>query len=165
MQIHSNYLFDINVILQIAMVNKCVVFGCNSGYSTCKENVSSFRFPAENPELLQKWIKFVNRADRIPTKNSVICCKHFESKFLNEGKRTKLHWKLNPIPTVHAAKGLQQESSLQSPTTSRKPPTSRIYQPDKLLHFNEQDKIRSLNEVTEKHCPPGTYIIKQKIIF
>ena len=93
------------------MVNKCVVFGCNSGYSTCKENVSSFRFPAANPELLQKWIKFVNRADWIPTKNSVICCKHFESKFLNEGKRTKLHWKLNPIPTVHAAKGLQQESS------------------------------------------------------
>ena len=45
------------------MVNKCVVFGCNSGYSTCKENVSSFRFPAEKPELLQKWIKFVNRAD------------------------------------------------------------------------------------------------------
>ena len=33
------------------MVNKCVVFGCNSGYSTCKENVSSFRFPAENPEF------------------------------------------------------------------------------------------------------------------
>ena len=139
----------------MAMVNKRVVFGCNSGYSTCKENVSSFRFPAANPELLQKWIKFVNRADWIPTKNSVICCKHFESKFLNEGKRTKLHWKLNSIPTVHAAKGLQQESSLQTPTTSRKPPTSRIYQPDELLHFNEKDKIRSLNEVTEKHCPPG----------
>ena len=73
------------------MVNKCVVFGCNSGYSTSKENVSSFRFPAEKPELLQKWIKFVNRADWIPTKNSVICCKYFESKFLYEGKRTKLH--------------------------------------------------------------------------
>ena len=43
------------------MVNTRVVFGCNSGYLTCKETVPSFRFPLDKPNLLQKWSQFVNR--------------------------------------------------------------------------------------------------------
>ena len=45
------------------MVNKCVVFGCASGYKSSGEKVSTFEFPFKNLELLKKWIKFVNRRD------------------------------------------------------------------------------------------------------
>ena len=68
------------------MVNKCVVFGCNSGYLTSKETVSSFQFPLDKPNLLQKWIQFVNRDKWTPTKYSVICSKHFDPKFINQEK-------------------------------------------------------------------------------
>ena len=38
------------------MVNKCVVFGCKSGYLSKSENfVSLFRFPLDKADLLQKW--------------------------------------------------------------------------------------------------------------
>ena len=94
------------------MVNKCVAFGCNSGYASSKENVPSFRFPTDKSDLMEKWVKFVNRADWIPTKNSVLCCKHFDSQFIKHGKKNKLQWKLNPVPTIHTEIALQQSSSL-----------------------------------------------------
>ena len=71
------------------MVNKCVVYGCKSGYvSEKRENpVSTFRFPLDKPDLLQKWQQFVNRSNWSATKNSVICIKHFEEKFLLRGNK------------------------------------------------------------------------------
>ena len=52
------------------MVNKCVVFWCDSGNSnTSTDNVSAFRFPFKKPILLEKWMRFVNKADWLPSKN------------------------------------------------------------------------------------------------
>ena len=71
------------------MVNKYVIYSCNSGYVTKaeKENkVSSFSFPFHKPDLLRKWIRFVNRSDWTPTSNSVICIKHFKEELIIEEK-------------------------------------------------------------------------------
>ena len=65
------------------MVNKCVVFGCKSGHDNQQEKVSGFSFPLNNPDLLEKWVKFVNRPEWKPSKSSVICVKHFQQEFVN----------------------------------------------------------------------------------
>ena len=57
-------------------VDKCVAFGCNSGYqssSKCHGNLASFHFPFNKPDILQDFIRFVNRHDWKPTTNSVLC--------------------------------------------------------------------------------------------
>ena len=56
----------------------------------------------DNPELRQRWIRFINRADWKPTKHSRICENHFEEKFLRRDKRLRLVSKeLNPVPTIY----------------------------------------------------------------
>ena len=86
------------------MVNKCVAFGCSRGYDSNSEKVSTFSFPLEESDLIEKWIKFGNRNNWFPTKNSVLCIKHFEDKYILKGKRNKLNWNLQPIPTIHSEK-------------------------------------------------------------
>ena len=76
------------------MVNKCVAFGYSSGYDTNSEKVPIFSFPLGKSNLIEKWIKFVNRNNWFPTKNSVLCIKHFEDKYILKGKRNKLNWNL-----------------------------------------------------------------------
>ena len=141
------------------MVNKCVVFGCKSGY-TAKGGISSFRFPFRKPDLLNKWVQFVNRANWSPSSNSVICSKHFDEKFLCVGIRTKLKWKANPIPTKHTSSALKQPSSLKTPAAPRKPPTQRIFQQDELENFSKEDSIENFNDLSEKHAPPGNQFHK-----
>ena len=138
------------------MVNKCVVFGCKSGYASIStDNVSAFRFPFEKQVLLEKWTRFVNRADWLPSKNSVICSNHFEEKFLHKGKRTKLKWNLNPIPSIHTANALKRPSTLQTPSAPRKPPKSRIYAEDQFESFSKNDTIKDFDDLSQKQCPAG----------
>ena len=90
------------------MPNRCVPVGCQSGYTgkkseiadasewsssqelNLKENVPSFHFPSEetHSELRKEWVKFVNRpsSNLKPSKSSVICIKHFEERFIINGK-------------------------------------------------------------------------------
>ena len=105
------------------MSNRCVPVRCQSGYTekreivdacepsssqelNLKENVPSFHFPSEetHSELRKEWIKFVNRPSNWkPSKSSVICIKHFEDRFIINGKRRKtLNMKLNPVPSIHS---------------------------------------------------------------
>ena len=72
------------------MVNKCVAFGCSSGYHTNREKVLMFSFPIGKPNLLEKWVKFVNCNEWFPLKNSFFCIKHFDEKFIVKGKWNKL---------------------------------------------------------------------------
>jgi len=150
------------------MVNKCVVYGCKSGYSTDKSAIalSTFRFPLSKPDLLGKWVQFVHRSDWSVSKNSVICVKHFENKYLIHGhKRTKLDWKLNPIPSIHSEEALKRPSTLCNPPALRKAPKVRVYQADELSIFNEKDHITSLDDFTERHSPPGYTFHHQKILY
>ena len=48
------------------MINACVVIGCKSGYSSQSHKVSGFSFPFKKPDLLARWIKFVNHKNWKP---------------------------------------------------------------------------------------------------
>ena len=94
--------------------------------------------------------------DWSPTSNSVIhCANHFDQKFILNGKRKKLNWKLNPVPTIYPESLLSKPSSLPTLTGFRKPPKPHIYQPDQVDSFVEKDKIHNIEDITEKHCPSG----------
>ena len=60
------------------MVNACVVFGCKSGYDSQSRKVSGLSLTFEKPDLLALWIKLINRKNRKPSKNSIVCAKHFK---------------------------------------------------------------------------------------
>ena len=146
------------VLVYLIMVNKCVVYGCKSGYVSEKSDnpVSTFRFPLDKPDLLQKWHQFVNRSNWSATKNSVICIKHFDEKFLLRGdKRTKLNWKLSPIPSIHTDEALKRPSTSRNPSVPRKAPKLRVFQEDELALFNKTDLITSFDDLTENRSPPG----------
>jgi len=71
------------------MVNKCLVDGCNSGCSSKKhQDVLGFFF-FNKPDLLTKWIKFDNRSEWKPIKNSIVCIKYFKDDVIKNGKRMK----------------------------------------------------------------------------
>ena len=84
------------------MVNTCVAVGCKTNYHTCKEVLSTFDFPdaTKFPDLLNIWLKFVNRPDEDgkpwkQTKNSKLCENHFEETFIKRcKKRSYLKWEM-----------------------------------------------------------------------
>ena len=160
------------------MPNRCVPVGCQSGYTekkseiadacegsssqelNLKENVPSFPFPSEetHSELRNEWVKFVNRPSSIwkPSKSSVICIKHFEERFIINGKRGKtLNMKLNPVPSIHSEEVCKRPSTIPTPVIHRKLPKKRDFSIDEMQDFKENDTIFSFEELNEKHSPPG----------
>ena len=118
--------------------------------------VSTFRFLLDKADSLLKWQQFVNRSNWSVTKNSVICFKYFEDKFLVRGdKRTKLNWKLNPITSIHTNEAQKRPSTLRNPPAPRKSPKVRVFQEDELALFNKKDCIDSVDDLSEHHSPPG----------
>ena len=65
--------------------HSCSVTYCKTGYER-KGQVAEyhpvFGFTDTKPSLKEKWFRFVNRKHRTPTKNSSICAKRFEEKYL-----------------------------------------------------------------------------------
>ena len=122
------------------MVNKCVGFGSSSGYDSNREKVSTFSFPLGKSDLIEKWIKSVNRNNLFPPKNSFLCLKHLEDKYILKGKRNKLNWNLQPIPTIHSEKRIKP-SILPTQTDFRKPPKQRRIEKDELQDFLSSDTI------------------------
>ena len=142
------------------MVNKCVAFGCKTGYRNT-EQISTFRFPHGKPDLNIKWIKFVNRADWNVSKNSVLCVNHFEEKFITKGRRNTLNWSLNPVPTIHSEIINTKPSLLPTSTTLRKAPKERIYREDELPNFISADAISNFDDLEEKKCCPTGFQFKK----
>ena len=56
----------------------CTIPGCKSGYATQSDGKKymSFQLP-KSEEMKEKWISRIYREDFIPTKNTIICSKHF----------------------------------------------------------------------------------------
>ena len=135
------------------MVIKCVAFGCSNGYDTNSEKVSTFSFPLGKSDLIENWIKFVNRNNWFPTKNSVLCIKHFEDKNILKSKRNKLNWNLQPIPTIHSE--IIKPSLLPTQTDFRKTPKQRQIEKDELQDFLSTDTKTDFTQLTVKCCPSG----------
>ena len=111
----ARHIPDIIIIfsLEQIMVNKSAAPSCRSGYSKNEtKNITKFHFPLKNFELNRVWIRFVNRKDWKPTKQSVLCELHFEEKNIVQGGKSNLKWLMNPIPTKHSTGLLKMPSSL-----------------------------------------------------
>ena len=132
-----------------------MIYSCKSGYKSNANSVPSFHFPLQKVDLLAKWTKFVNPLDWSSTSNSVICANHFHQKFILNGKRKKLNWKLNPVPAIYPKSVLSKPSSLPTLTGFKKSPKPRIHQPDQVDSFVEKDKIHNIVDIKEKHCASG----------
>ncbi|ESO98458.1 hypothetical protein LOTGIDRAFT_69813, partial [Lottia gigantea] len=58
-----------------------------------------FRYPLKDPERLKKWLVNLKRVDFEPTKNTILCSRHFEEQcFLKTLERTYL--KDDAVPTI-----------------------------------------------------------------
>jgi hypothetical protein len=132
------------------MVNKCAVEYCKTGKTHDEEiegadaatKISTFHFPTDNEEILEKWIYFTGRKEWKPTKYSVLCEKHFDNKYIKYGdKRNKLKYELLPIPTIHTNDSDIPESMLRVPKIPRQPPTNRNPHSDEKPAFKKTDRI------------------------
>ena len=145
------------------MPDKCCIFNCRSNYDNGpKETV--FFFPDEEKDyhLRQRWIRSVNREDWKPSKKLCICQKHFEPHYYKagtKGKGYRLIKKLKPVPTIFDPEDshLSAESKYLKFFVSvpRKSPTKRVYQQDQFKLFEEQDKIKSFDDIDSTLTPPG----------
>ena len=115
---------------------------------------SSFHFPLKNTKLNNQWVRFVNRVDWAPTKNSVFCELHFEEKYLSKGKRTILRWSSEHVPTIYSKEFESCPSELPTYSTYRKSPKKRAFQNDQLDEFQSKDIINSINDLTEFNSTP-----------
>lgn len=80
-----------------------------------------FRFPLKFPDLLEQWVKAINRKHFIPTLHSLICSQHFKAEDYSESTLSKKRLKRDAVPSVfNFPKYLQ--------TSSRKPTKlERVY--------------------------------------
>ena len=94
----------------------------------------------KRPHLLHHWERFVNRRDWKPAKNSVLCEKHFTTKYIkiSENQRTHLDWQLDPVPTIQTEDAVKFPSILPTPVSTRRPPTyytKRVFQVDEMPKY------------------------------
>ena len=104
----------------------------------------TFLFPLEKSYLLQQWKRFVNRSEWVPSKNSVICIKHLEEKFIIHGKNNNRMWSLNLIPTINTEHTLKRPSTLPMPIIPRK-----------AGEFSDNYKINYFEELCGEECLEG----------
>ena len=105
----------------------------------------------------------MNREGWKPSKESCICRKHFfEPHYYKtgaEGKRQRLAKKLKPMSTIFDLEesNLSAESKhLKLPVSvPRNSPTKRVYQQDQFKLFQEQDKIKSFDDINSTLTTPG----------
>ena len=95
------------IIIIIIMVKSCSLVHCRTGYKRKNGDGGEitkfpvFGFPNDKKYLNDKWIKFVNRKDWLPTNYVRICSRHFEATYLKVGKRTTLKLEVDPVPTIY----------------------------------------------------------------
>ncbi|KAG0432937.1 hypothetical protein HPB47_020369 [Ixodes persulcatus] len=68
----------------------CFVPGCNSGYRSCKETRSLYRAPLEC-DRRETWSRNIKRSDRELHDGSVVCERHFESRFIQRTFQTTIN--------------------------------------------------------------------------
>ena len=133
------------------MVNRCSVFGCFTNHKGHQKGIVFGSKSVKEPDRRQQWIRFCNRQDLRPDSAVFICEKHFEEKYIKRNKeQPRLITNLSPIPTINPAGVYDKKTSCLPPiTTTRRPPTQRIYQQDELSNYKSQFKIDSFEDVNE----------------
>ena len=97
--------------------------------------------------------------------------KRFKEEFIKDGKRKKIKWEQQPVPTIHSKEALKRPSVLPTSSSIRKAPKLRL-QKDELDIFQNDDIIASFNDLTAKNVPPGylyhqtkDYVIYYHLVF
>ena len=153
-----------DVTERAVMTKTCSVVGCNTNHKrrvNGKSEISNpgtvFNFPDEkrHEDLRRAWVRFCNRKDKFTiSRNSGICTKHFDEKFIKDGSRKTLKWAIGPVPTKFSADVNVPLSVLPTPTSHRKPPTDRS-SPDEMPAFRQGEDIKGFSEITDAVCPAG----------
>ena len=145
------------------MVHPCKSVGCRQGRDVEGLKVSLFKFPYDDPELMQYWIQFCNRKDWSPNyekKCDHLCSLHFEDKFIRNGKSRRLDWRKKPVPTIHSESSKRFASCLPNMKVPRKDPFPRIFQKDELNDFRRENRIECLEDLKDRHAPPDFTLLR-----
>ena len=97
------------------MPNSCAVYGCsNTKVKTAGKGISYFGFP-KDAHFRDVWVNLCRRADRINSKNAVICSLHFtkdaykddmKSRLLGiDSPKNKRSLKEDAVPSLHLHNG------------------------------------------------------------
>ena len=72
---------------------------CRKNYQN-HENGTDFRLP-KDPEVRERWMKFLDIEDGERLKTVLICEKHFEDKYPNRNEsQNRLNMSMVPVPTL-----------------------------------------------------------------
>ena len=146
------------------MPDRYCVFNCQSNYDNGPIETVFFFFPDEKKDYdnRHRWIRFVNRKGRKPSRKLCICQKHFEPHYCKRGaerKRYRLVKNLRPVPTIFDTEEshlLAESKYLRLPVSvPRKLPTKRVHQQDQFKLFEEQNKIKSFDDIASTLTTSG----------
>ena len=100
---------------------------------------------------------FVNRKEWNPSKYSVICAKHFDPKYIKEGKKSKLIWELQPVLTIH-----DNPDMCVVPPLPRKAPKVRNVFNDEWDEFKANDIINDFQSLSPDISPKDFTFLKEE---
>lgn len=148
---------------ELKMPRKCCVPGCKGNYNSEDEVVSVFRFPTDCDKR-RLWLCKIPRDNFEPSKNSVVCEKHFIEEFIvrfdsatrPDGsvltvKRTNPKLREDAYPSIF----LNCPAYLsEQPPTKRKRPDDRRAEMDvrdeqSFANWLEADKIQNFQEFSD----------------
>ena len=86
-----------------------------------------------------------------PQSLSVVCIKHFESKYAIKGRRRTLNWKFNPVHTIHSTEAMKRPSVLCFLISPRREPKKEeSFEKDQLQLSQNNDYINDFKNLFEK---------------
>ena len=74
--------------------------------------------------------------------------------------KKKLKWEFLTVPTIHTEKALKRQSVFPCASLICKASKTRIFQKDELVNFENDDVIKSFNDLTAKNVQTG-YLCRQ----
>ena len=91
-------------------------------------SISTFNFPFDNLDLVDKCVYFVGKTNWKPSTNFVIFAKHFEKACVKFGEKLNhLNYEMGPVPAIHTKESEKiPRSVLQLPVVPRPAPVEKI---------------------------------------
>lgn len=160
------------------MPRYCCVSKCSSNVSKSGDYVSVYRFPNKD-DVKEKWIKNIQRQNWVPSKDSVVCSKHFRKcdftsvstssnkRPCRAGKVIKFpRIKPDAVPTIFNDYPLSLRPKLKAcrvvPSDRQNRIINHLKLQEKLLC--EKNKIKSLDDFVNRNCN-WNYLIKKDVAF
>ena len=143
------------------MPRSCCVPGCKSNYYST--DASGFRFPKDEKRR-EQWSLLIHREDFVPTDNTIICSKHFQSRFIITedsitrpdgtvitARRSKPALTKDAVPTIFPNQSKYMTKEEPPPRTTPQERKDRLISQDELMFQDvmTEDKISNFSEFCE----------------